>query len=177
VNPGEVMKVKEMISHPAHYGGEGDPYEVIKVAEAWGFDGDAYLFNVLKYIRRNKDDELEDLKKARFYLDRKIRRMEETEAGHEAATEPAKYSKYISVVLDPDDLFTRYSLYVHTEWTIATMAAVTAAVSGRHECGTFGIAVSREPENKPLNGAETVGWMLRNFPPDKFDYYLRKPGV
>lgn len=77
-----------MVEHPAHYGGADDPYEVIKVAEAWGFDGDAYLFNVLKYIRREKNDELEDLKKARFYLDRKIKRMEQTEAEHSAALRP-----------------------------------------------------------------------------------------
>lgn len=68
------------VDHPAHYGGEENPYEVIKVAEAWDFDKDAYLFNVLKYIARpGKGNYLEDLKKARFYLDRKIQRLEEAE--------------------------------------------------------------------------------------------------
>lgn len=69
----------EAVNHPAHYGGEDDPYEVIKVAEAWGFDKNAYLFNVLKYIRREKGHTLEDLKKARFYLDRLIARLENTD--------------------------------------------------------------------------------------------------
>ena|SRR5882757_5110894 len=64
------------VDHPQHYGGEDDPYEVIKVAEAWGFDTNAYLFNVLKYIRRDKGHTLEDLKKARWYLDRLITRLE-----------------------------------------------------------------------------------------------------
>lgn len=68
--------MSDMVEHPAHYGGEDDPYEVIKVAEAWGFDTNAYLFNVLKYIRRDKGHTLEDLKKARFYLDRLIGRLE-----------------------------------------------------------------------------------------------------
>jgi hypothetical protein len=68
----------ESVNHPSHYGGEDDPYEVIKVAEAWGFDKDAYLFNVLKYIGRadKKGATLDDHKKARFYLDRKIKQLE-----------------------------------------------------------------------------------------------------
>lgn len=69
--------MSEAVDHPAHYGGADNPYEVIKVAEAWGFDKDAYLFNVLKYIARpGKGNYLEDLKKARFYLDRKIAKLE-----------------------------------------------------------------------------------------------------
>ena len=71
---------KEMISHPEHYGGAENQYEVIKVAEAWGMDKDAYLFNVVKYVARagKKDPakELEDLKKAAFYLYRKIKNLE-----------------------------------------------------------------------------------------------------
>lgn len=71
--------MSEAVDHPAHYGGVDNPYEVVKVAEAWGFDEDAYLFNVLKYIRRDKGDFLEDLKKARWYLDRRIKRAEEAD--------------------------------------------------------------------------------------------------
>lgn len=67
----------EAVAHPAHYGGKDNPYEVIKVAEAWGLDKDAYLFNVLKYVARagKKGAALEDLKKGRFYIDRKIKNM------------------------------------------------------------------------------------------------------
>ena len=73
----EMMDLAGTVDHPSHYGGEDDPYEVIKVAEAWGFDNDAYLFNVLKYIGRpGKGRYLEDLKKARWYLERKINRLE-----------------------------------------------------------------------------------------------------
>lgn len=72
---------EDAVVHPAHYGGGDNPYEVIKVAEAWGFDKDAYLFNVLKYIARagKKGKTLEDHKKARFYLDRKIDKLEEAQ--------------------------------------------------------------------------------------------------
>jgi len=70
----------EMVNHPNHYGGEDNTYEVIKVCEAWGLDKDAYLFNVVKYVARagkkNPDKELEDLKKALFYLDRRIKNLE-----------------------------------------------------------------------------------------------------
>jgi hypothetical protein len=75
-----MAETKEMVNGPAHYGGADNPYEVIKVCEAWGLDYDAYLFNVVKYVARagKKDDtkELEDLKKAAFYLDRKIKNLE-----------------------------------------------------------------------------------------------------
>ena len=71
---------KDMVNHPNHYGGEENPYEVIKVCEAWNLDEDAYLFNVVKYVARakkkNPEKELEDLKKAAFYLNRKIKNLE-----------------------------------------------------------------------------------------------------
>lgn len=72
----EAPAVPEAVEHPAHYGGD-TPYEVIKVAEAWGLDKDAYLFNVIKYVGRadKKGKQLEDLKKARFYLDRRIKQL------------------------------------------------------------------------------------------------------
>lgn len=62
----------EAVNHPAHYGGADNPYEAIKVIEAWqlGF----CLGNTVKYISRagKKGDVIEDLKKARWYLDREI---------------------------------------------------------------------------------------------------------
>lgn len=71
---------KEAVKNPTYYGGVDNPYEVIKVCEAWGLDKDAYLFNVAKYIARagKKDPqkELEDLKKAVFYLQRKVTNLE-----------------------------------------------------------------------------------------------------
>lgn len=72
---------KEMVNHPSHYQfGDDKTYEVIKVCEEWKLDKDAYLFNVVKYVARagkkNPDKELEDLKKASFYLDRKIKNLE-----------------------------------------------------------------------------------------------------
>lgn len=55
----------------SHYGPATDPYEVIKVLDAWQVD--AYQFQVIKYLARwRKKGGLADLKKAKFYLDRYI---------------------------------------------------------------------------------------------------------
>jgi hypothetical protein len=63
---------KNSVKHPSHYGGKDNPYEAIKVIEAWkvGFN----LGNTLKYISRagKKDNLIQDLEKALFYLDREI---------------------------------------------------------------------------------------------------------
>jgi hypothetical protein len=68
---------KEMINHPCHYGGDSI-YEAIKVIEAWGLD--FHLGNTVKYISRagkkEVDKELQDLKKALWYLERKIKNLE-----------------------------------------------------------------------------------------------------
>ena len=62
--------------YPQHYGGGDNVYEAIKVIEAWelGFN----LGNTVKYIARcgKKDDELQELKKASWYLEREIAKLE-----------------------------------------------------------------------------------------------------
>ena len=72
------MKAKnEAVNHPAHYGGENNPYEAIKVIEAW--DADFCIGNTLKYLARagkkNGQSSLQDLQKAKWYLDRKIQQL------------------------------------------------------------------------------------------------------
>jgi hypothetical protein len=64
------------VIRPAHYGGEGNTYEVFNVLEAWDIDKDFYLGNVIKYVARagKKDSSKikEDLEKALVYLQRRI---------------------------------------------------------------------------------------------------------
>lgn len=73
--------MNELVNHPNYYGGENNTYEAIKVIEAWnlGF----CLGNVIKYISRagKKDNNLllQDLKKAAWYLNREIERIEEND--------------------------------------------------------------------------------------------------
>jgi len=73
------MANKEMINHPSHYGGAENLYEVIKVIEA--LDMDFHIGNAFKYISRSgkKDPtkEVEDLKKAIWYIQRKIKLIED----------------------------------------------------------------------------------------------------
>lgn len=73
-----VFNLSETVDHPDHYGGADDPYEAIKVIEAWGLNFS--LGCVLKYIcrREKKGDVIEQLKKARWYLDREIARLQGT---------------------------------------------------------------------------------------------------
>ena len=62
------------VNHPSYYGGADDPYEAIKVIDAW--DLDFCLGNVVKYISRagkkNPEKKKEDLTKALFYLNNEI---------------------------------------------------------------------------------------------------------
>lgn len=68
--------MSDPINHPKHYGGADNPYEAIKVIEAWGLGFN--LGNLVKYVARagKKDDVIQELKKARWYLDREIAILE-----------------------------------------------------------------------------------------------------
>lgn len=97
----------DSIDHPAHYGGADNPYEAIKVIEAW--DLGFCLGNCVKYICRagkkrqryhtqkcydrmvahsetcscdfdssiDRVTQLEDLRKAQWYLSREIERLQQ----------------------------------------------------------------------------------------------------
>lgn len=73
--------MSDAVNHPAHYGGADNPYEAIKVIKAWGLGFS--LGNTVKYISRagKKGDRLEDLKKARWYLDSEIAELEAARDG------------------------------------------------------------------------------------------------
>lgn len=68
---------REMVKNPDHYGGASNPYEAIKVIENWNLD--FHLGNTVKYISRAgkkyPEKELEDLLKAKWYLDKKIENL------------------------------------------------------------------------------------------------------
>lgn len=75
------MENKEMVNHPAHYQSKAG-IEVIDVMEAFTEDlNGAEAVNtsqIIKYILRwkNKNNPLEDLKKAKWYLERLINHVE-----------------------------------------------------------------------------------------------------
>jgi len=75
LNLGHVPKEPDDVNSPTHY--TQHKWEVIDVLEEF-FPTDPLLFNVGKYILRHeyKEDALKDLKKAAWYLARRIKKME-----------------------------------------------------------------------------------------------------
>ncbi len=67
----------EHVNHPAHYNTGG--IEVIDAIEAWGFGEGFNRGDAIKYIaragRKNPETEIEDLEKARWYIEREIQRL------------------------------------------------------------------------------------------------------
>jgi len=63
------------VDHPDHYTKGGDTYEAINIIEAWGLN--FCLGNVIKYVLRAgyKNKQLQDLEKAKWYLEREIDRV------------------------------------------------------------------------------------------------------
>jgi hypothetical protein len=68
--------MEDNVVRPKHYGGEANPHEPIKVIEHYGLG--FCLGNAIKYILRadKKGSLIDDLKKARWYLDREIQGLE-----------------------------------------------------------------------------------------------------
>jgi hypothetical protein len=71
--------MSEQVNHPSHYGGADNAYEAIKVIEAWGLG--FCLGNTVKYISRagkkDTDKVVQDLEKAKWYLEREILKLQE----------------------------------------------------------------------------------------------------
>lgn len=76
------------VNHPPHYTGHPSGVECITVAEHFNFNRG----NALKYLWRAgaKGDALDDLRKARWYVDREIQRLEKE---NEKPTEGEKNGK------------------------------------------------------------------------------------
>lgn len=62
------------VNHPTHY--NQGKFEVIEVINDWKLDFN--LGNAIKYIARadHKGNKLQDLEKARFYLDHEIKKLQ-----------------------------------------------------------------------------------------------------
>lgn len=69
----------EAVDHPAHYGGEDDPFEAIKIIEH--YDLGFRTGNAVKYLlragRKPGASYLQDLEKAAWYLQREIERAKQ----------------------------------------------------------------------------------------------------
>jgi hypothetical protein len=69
------MTKDDPVNHPSHY--TFSSIEVIDAIEEWSLD--FHLGNAIKYIARasHKGNELEDLKKAIWYINRRISKLEQ----------------------------------------------------------------------------------------------------
>jgi len=74
--PAEVLPPQDAVNHPAHYTAHPSGVECIDITEHMNFN----LGNAVKYIWRwERKNGMEDLLKARWYLNREIQRLEKTE--------------------------------------------------------------------------------------------------
>jgi hypothetical protein len=71
---GKITPMPDLVNHPPHYKAHPSGVECIQISEHFGF----CLGNAIKYIWRaaEKGEQIKDLKKARWYLDREIQRLE-----------------------------------------------------------------------------------------------------
>lgn len=65
--------MQNMVEHPPHYTSHPSGVECIEVTEHYNF----CIGNAIKYLWRagQKGSRIEDLKKARWYIDREIKRL------------------------------------------------------------------------------------------------------
>lgn len=77
-----IENIKANVDHPAHYGGKDNPYETIKVIEAWGLDDNFDIATAVKYLSRlgkkAGNPFLQDLMKAKFYIDHEVEKRSQT---------------------------------------------------------------------------------------------------
>lgn len=74
-NQNQAVISADMVNHPPHY--TFGKFEVIDVLEDW-FKFQPLLWQAAKYMARaeHKGNKLQDLKKAKFYLDRAVKELE-----------------------------------------------------------------------------------------------------
>lgn len=165
---------EDSVDHPAYYGGEGNPYEVIRVIEAWGLG--FRLGSAVKYIGRpGKGNYLQDLKKARWYLNREIAALEKErevlknlDGPEEAPNEIGRVTVQVYV-----DNFRVITIDAWPEWDLRTLASIVAVkaklyMRAENLGKTFGIGSERA--GLSFSEEKTVAELLRDYP--NAYYYL-----
>lgn len=69
----------DMVNHPPHYSAHPSGVECIRIVEHFTFN----IGSAVKYLWRQglKNDSIEDLRKAAWYVNREIERLEKSEEG------------------------------------------------------------------------------------------------
>jgi hypothetical protein len=96
-----------MNTTPKHYGGEGNPFEPVKIIEHYGLD--FFLGNAIKYIcragKKDGEDYAKDLRKAIHYLSMKV--------GNGNAPVGARYV----LISPPEESMGCFSVFIRSEPT------------------------------------------------------------
>lgn len=81
-----ICSVGDQVNHPVHYTSHPSGVETIQITEHMNF----CLGNAIKYIMRSelKGKQIEDLKKAIWYINREIERLENDNATQEESSQP-----------------------------------------------------------------------------------------
>lgn len=111
------MSIEQNVNHPTYYGGRDNPYETIKVIEAWGLDDNFDLGNTIKYISRaGKKDKaclLQDLMKAQFYLNHEVEKLHKYDGNYEKMKADERKARLLDekkeLEEDLDDLQSRFA--------------------------------------------------------------------
>lgn len=87
----------DQVDHPSHYNSHGSGIECIQITEHMNFN----LGNAVKYIWRaglKAEDPITDLRKAAWYVQREITRLEDMAAKSSAAAKPAGFEDVCSAM-------------------------------------------------------------------------------
>lgn len=102
--------MSESVDHPSHYGGEDDPYEVIKVLRAWDLTlAKGFCWgNLIKYTARagKKGSTVEDRRKAEWYATELVSIEAELAGG--AATEQVPLPSWVQHQAEAENAWPDY---------------------------------------------------------------------
>ena len=121
---------------PDYYGGEANPYEVIKAAEEWGWGYEMCMGTALKYVSRcgkkESEDPIKDLTKARWYVDRATKNRPGHIRKGQGVTSSMRPSEFAQAhALDPE--LAQAVMYLRQNDPETALVFITAALEGMCE--------------------------------------------
>ena len=139
----------DAVNSPSHYA-EGREFETIDVIEDWGLG--YHLGNAVKYISRagRKDDILQDLKKAQWYLTREIENLELERAEAEGIL--YEYEVQEEFPVDYQDILEDAAWEQHWKEEYNYTAEMTDGA------GSVDLYITPEELNRLTHGQADCGW-------------------
>ena len=93
-------ETQDAVNHPKHYTSHPSGIECIQITEHMGFN----LGNAIKYVWRAdlKVDAIEDLKKAKWYIERELKKRDTEKHSGERRWQPAKEGIMDCTLISPN---------------------------------------------------------------------------